>query len=56
MILCGAFGSCAGLRSVELNWGLESVDSFTFVGSALEEIVLPSSLSFVGAYVFKDCK
>ena len=46
------FGQCKKLRRVLLNEGLETIGLRCFVESALEEVVLPSSIRRVGDYAF----
>ena len=49
------FGQCKKLRQVLLNEGLETIGLRCFVDSALEEAVLPNSVTALGAGAFYCC-
>ena len=43
-----AFSDCPSLKTVHLNEGLESFDSYAFGNTALERVKLPLSLKYIG--------
>ena len=52
-----AFQSCANLRAVHLNEGLQEIGSSAFDNcNALTELVLPSTLEKLGGSAFANCK
>ena len=51
-----AFSDCSTLMSIELNEGLETLDTFAFMGiDNIESITIPSTVTKVGNYLFKGC-
>lgn len=61
----GAFRSCRNLKCARLNEGLEVLEdrehaycewNGVFSGSAVEDVLLPSTLMVIGAYAFSQCK
>lgn len=60
-----AFARCACLTRVELNRGLrvlgsetgkEEEDSGAFMGSAIQSVVVPSTVRRIGGYCFQNCQ
>lgn len=50
------FDGCAGLRALRLPAKLERLWGYTFVRSALEELVFPDGVRSIPPFACKDCK
>lgn len=50
------FDGCENLRQLTLPARLERLWGYTFVRSALEEVVLPDGVRTIPPFCFKDCK
>ena len=50
-----AFAGCTGLASVELSEGVSAIGADAFAGTAVQRVVVPTSVSSVGARAFADC-
>ena len=51
-----AFFCCPALADAQLPEGLTALGQQCFFGTALTEVVIPSTVTFVDANVFEDCK
>ena len=50
-----AFFGCSSLKEIELGLKLESIGSEAFSGTAINSIVIPESVGFVGKGAFDNC-
>ncbi|ELP94737.1 hypothetical protein EIN_340750 [Entamoeba invadens IP1] len=50
------FAGCVLLKNVELSEGLYEIGSSAFEGTALPEVVLPTTVTHVGNCAFKNCQ
>ena len=50
------FDGCNHLKKIDLPEGLKNIWQYAFVRTAIEEIILPDTLSTIPPFSFKDCK
>ncbi len=50
-----AFRTCSALKNINLTEGLETIGSEAFLGTDLERVVVPASVSSMGSGVFYEC-
>ena len=50
-----AFYNCTSLREIDLPEGLERIEERAFCNTALESLVIPSSVTYIGEYAFTNC-
>ncbi len=51
-----AFQQCAGIGTIEIPEGVERIEDRVFNGAAdLESVILPDSVTYIGAYAFSNC-
>ncbi len=48
----GAFESCRSLKSIKIPEGVTRIESETFLGSGIQKIEIPSSVTYIGSYAF----
>ena len=51
----GAFSSCTGLRSLEIEGDLKSIGDLAFAGTILENVNIPASVNHIGNGAFRYC-
>lgn len=54
-ILPAAFMNCESLGCIILNEGLREIYPAAFAGTAIQKIVIPSTVEYIGSGVFSDC-
>ena len=56
LAISGALKDFPNLRTIKLPDGITKLDDYFFANTSIEEITLPSQLTELGWYAFKDCK
>mmetsp|Transcript_1364 Transcript_1364/g.2234 ORF Transcript_1364/g.2234 Transcript_1364/m.2234 type:complete len:109 (-) Transcript_1364:285-611(-) len=56
MILANAFKYCSSLKSITIPTSVFSIESSAFEYSALVNVVIPTSVGFIGITAFASCK
>ena len=51
-----SFIHCGSLKQLNLNEGLEVINRQSFQGSAIQKVVIPDSVTYIGYGVFLDCR
>lgn len=51
-----AFENCTKLNCVKMHEGLKEIGDYAFYGTAVTEVVIPSSVERIGEYAFAYCK
>lgn len=51
-----AFENCTKLNYVKMHEGLKEIGDYAFCGTAVTEVVIPSSVERIGEYAFAHCK
>lgn len=51
-----AFENCTKLNYVKMHEGLKEIGDYAFYGTAVTEVVIPSSVERIGEYAFAYCK
>lgn len=52
----GIFAQCPNLKTVILESGRTSIPNHLFAESAIEEFVIPETVTSIGRYAFRDCE
>lgn len=51
----GAFYGLSGLKSIEIPAGLTEIADYAFAGTKITEIIIPSTVTKIGAHAFEGC-
>jgi len=51
----GVFGACTNLTTIDLPNGLTNIGYTTFHGTAIVELIIPSSVEYIGQMAFYNC-